>query len=400
MKQKLFSLIFGLIVCGGFLNAQTQTLDEAVLRAAQRIGADLPAGSSVALIHFRSDKETLSTYVINELHGAILRNRRVTSVKPNEGQLQSIRDGLRFTEAGEIDEESARSIGLLLGVKYLISGSMERGASGYDLLISAVDAESADRQSQYSASVNPGDMTLATLLGITPASQLAQSGSSFDPNAWKNKWVYLGGMLGAGYYKYSYIGHYNYTYDSYRDKYYDPAEPYPYTYYDTDAYSITDTHGSFALGFVSEFALLPFFSIEVGIGYDIWPILAIPILAKLGYRFTNIELFFDIGGTISVFPGTGGFTLGGTFGFHVGPGILYAKMIGIPNSGMMWYVGYKVGLGKTKEVKAKQTPQAVTSGNEGTQKPQADMDSDEGAQEPQANTGGDEETQSRRNRYK
>jgi len=97
MKKKFFTVIFGLAVCCGFLNAQTQTLDEAILRASVKIGTDLPAGATVAVIHFSSNKETFNTYVINELHGAILRNRRLTPVKPDERQLQSIRDELRLT---------------------------------------------------------------------------------------------------------------------------------------------------------------------------------------------------------------------------------------------------------------------------------------------------------------
>jgi len=159
MKQKLFPLIFGLVVCGGFLNAQTQTLDEAVLRAALKIGADLPTNASVAVIHFSSDLEKLNDYVINELHAAILRNRRLTPVKPDQGQFQKIKDELHFTEAGEIDEESARSIGQLLKVQYLVTGSIEITASGYGILFTAIDIESTERQSQYSASLNPNDGT-------------------------------------------------------------------------------------------------------------------------------------------------------------------------------------------------------------------------------------------------
>jgi len=339
MKQKLFLVFLGLVICGGFLNAQT--LDEAVLRAALKIGTDLPAGATVAVIHFRSKKETLSAYVSNELHGAILRNRRLTPVKPDEGQLQSIRGELRLTDAGEIEEESARNIGQLLGAQYLVTGSLERGTSGYELLVTAVDAESAEQKSRYSALVSPSDVMLAEQekeeARIDELNRREQERT--DSNVRRNKWVYLGGMLGIGHQKYTFYGRY-------------------------------DTYRLFAFGFVSEFALLPFFSIETGLGYAPGGSLVIPLLAKFGYRFSQIELSFDIGYTIGLISGWGGgFTLGGTVGFHVGPGILFVKMLGMlgakpdytnirgqldaldddSSSGMIWFVGYKWGLGKTKE---------------------------------------------------
>jgi len=373
MKQKLFPLIFGLVVCGGFLNAQT--LDEAILRAALRIGSDLPANATVALIHFRSDTETLTAYVMNELHGALLRNRRVTPVKPDEGQLQKIRDELRFNEAGEIDEESARSIGQLLGARYLVSGSMERGASGYELLVTAVDAESAEQKSQYSASVNPNDVTqmmpeLAQSLAEQEKEEARirreQDREQARADPWRNKWIYLGGMLGGGPYEYIYYdydenGHYN------------------------DRDNIEASSGLFAFGLVSEFALLPFFSIEVdlGFGFGGGRFLVMPILAKIGYRFTRVELAFDIGYTIGL-----GFTLGGTFGFKAGPGVLFLKMLGTISpdsdtvtSSMAWFVGYKVGLIDKKQ-KGTQAPQANASSDKETQELQADTSDDEETQEP------------------
>ena len=359
MKKKLFLVFLGLAACGVFLEAQT--LDEAILRAALRIGTDLPTGATVAVIHFRSDSERLNDYVINELHNAILRNRRVTPVKPDETRFQSIRDELRFNEAGEIDEESAQSIGRLLGVRYLVTGSIERGNSGYGILFTAVDAESAELQSRYSASVNPNDAALVSMLGRSPGGGASGGGASesgalpLSPEdaararAWRKKRVYLGGMLGGGFHEYEYKVRYSGRYSD---------------YYRTYTGGIG---GLFALGFVSEFALLPFFSIELDLGFGapgqtdhglLKVIPVIPILAKLGGRFGQVELSFDIGYTIGL-----GFTLGGTFGVHAGPGVLFVKMLGMPepsvpsaavqndasfDSAMLWFVGYKVGLGDKK----------------------------------------------------
>jgi TolB-like protein len=133
-----------------------------------RISRELPANSKVVVINFRSDSEELNDYVIDELTGAIIRNRRVILVKLNKGQLQSIRDELGLNTVGEITDESAHSIGRLLGVQYLITGSIERIGSEYKILFTAVDTN-AEPRSEYSVILNPqNDAQLALLLGVSP----------------------------------------------------------------------------------------------------------------------------------------------------------------------------------------------------------------------------------------
>jgi len=367
MKKKLFLFFIGLVVCVGFLNAQT--LDETILRAALRIGTDLPAGSTVAVINFRADPETLASYMINELHGTLLRNRSVTPVKPNEAQQQNIRDTLRFDAAGGIEGESARSIGRLLSVRYLITGSVQRGASGYEILVVTVDVESTELKSRYSATVNSNDATIASLLGTTPAvgssssSRSDRSSSSSrdtrsdsppapaDLDTWRNKWIYLGGTSGVGIYFDSALG------DEYNDE-------------DFSSGALP------VLGFLSEFSLLPFLSLEVDLDIGLGPpgfIFSPTLLAKFGYRFPRIELFFDVGYTMV----SGGIfvlapIIGGTFGVKVGPGILFAKYHGtltplsISGSSIgKISLGYKVGVvnKKKKPVPQTDTTQSDSSGD-------------------------------------
>jgi len=172
----------------------------------------------------------------------------------------------------------------------------------------------------------------ATASAVAPATaaasasaQPAQSASiQDDADAWKNKWVYLGGGLGYG----------GYTYTNWNRKV---------------------TGSVFAPGFIIDFALLPFFSIEadfsIAFGEDGTNPM-IPILIKLGGKFAQVELSFDLGYVLGV-----GYTLGGTFGIHAGRGILFAKYLNIPDASPIYgfmdsawvvFVGYKVGVGKGK----------------------------------------------------
>ncbi|MDR0301841.1 MAG: leucine-rich repeat domain-containing protein [Treponema sp.] len=150
MKKSLFLLFFGFI-CSVFIGAQS--LDEALLAAAVKISRDLPVNTKVAVISFTASSEDIANDVIDKLNGNILRNRSVVPVKPDQGQLQKIRSEINFNADGTVSVESAQSIGQLLGVEYLITGSLEVIGSESRLLFNAVDAN-GKLQSQYTASLN------------------------------------------------------------------------------------------------------------------------------------------------------------------------------------------------------------------------------------------------------
>jgi len=179
MKKKLFLLlVLALSIAlksGALLNAQT--LDEAILNAAVKISRDLPEGSTVAVINFSSVSGELNAYAVSELHGAIVRNRRVTSVRTDQEQIRR-NIPMRFTREGDLTAESAQQAGEVLGVQYLITGLLQLtgSESEYRIVISAVDTD-AQLQSQYTAMLNlRGDAQLASLLGIAPIA--SQQGTS------------------------------------------------------------------------------------------------------------------------------------------------------------------------------------------------------------------------------
>ena len=176
MNKKLVLAFLGFAVCGSALKAQT--LETAILSAVAKISRDLPAGVTVAVINFSSDSEKLNEHVLNELYGAILRNRRVTPVQSNQRQFQNIQDELRSYMEGEMDRESARSIGRLMGAQYLVTGSLERIGSEYRIQFTAVDMD-AQPQSEYSASLNyRTDRQFASLLAVRPSTSAASGSAS------------------------------------------------------------------------------------------------------------------------------------------------------------------------------------------------------------------------------
>jgi len=162
VKKKLLIFFLGVVAYAAALNAQT--LELAIMGAAAKISRELPSGASVAVINFRSDSENLNEYALNELYGAILRNRSVIPVKPNSGQFQTIKG--EFNKNDELNGESAKSIGKLLGVQYLITGSIKQNGRLYNIVFNAIDLN-AELQSQYQASINPrNDPELVSFLNI------------------------------------------------------------------------------------------------------------------------------------------------------------------------------------------------------------------------------------------
>jgi hypothetical protein len=157
----------GIVICNGVLKAQT--LDEAILNTALVIGRDLPAGVTVALVSFRSQSGRLNDYAVNELYGALLRNGKVTPVKPDQSQFQNIRDELRPYTSGELNAESARAIGRLMGAQYFVTGSLEIFNLRCSIKFTIVDTD-VKVKTGYSASLDlNSDSQLASLLAGTVA---------------------------------------------------------------------------------------------------------------------------------------------------------------------------------------------------------------------------------------
>ena len=164
--------------------------------------------------------------------------------------------------------------------------------------------------------------------------------SARGKNAWKDKWIYLGGNFGIGSSKLTRTTQFTI-----------PDFPYYYNH------ETEETASLYVPGLIIDFSLLSFFSVELGFNFGLGYgdkdfILVIPILAKLGYRVLQMEFSIDSGYTVGA-----GFTVGGTLGVNIGPGILFAKFLSIPKasvinendnynlvSGLAGFMGYKIGL--------------------------------------------------------
>ncbi|MDR2537146.1 MAG: penicillin-binding protein activator LpoB [Treponema sp.] len=130
--------------------SQTVSIDEAIQTSSRELEQRLAKGSKAAVLNFASDWSRVSSYVIDELNNAIVRENVITVV--DRRQLDLIRQEQNFQMSGEVSDASAQSIGQLLGAETIVSGSMELIGSIYRFRIRAIGVETG--VIQYSNSLN------------------------------------------------------------------------------------------------------------------------------------------------------------------------------------------------------------------------------------------------------
>jgi hypothetical protein len=140
---------------------QAQTLDDSIKNAASELSGNLAGGSIVAVISFQSQSSRLADYAIDELNNAIV---NIGSLKPVERRrLDAVRGELGFNMSGEVSDESAQSIGQLLGAQSIIMGSIEIIGSVYRIRFQAITTETATIQYVFSENIR-NDRVLESLL--------------------------------------------------------------------------------------------------------------------------------------------------------------------------------------------------------------------------------------------
>jgi uncharacterized protein involved in high-affinity Fe2+ transport/TolB-like protein len=119
-------------------------------------------GRKVAVVAFGSSSAALSEYVIDELSRALVNSRALTVVDRKE--LDKVREELRFQLSGEVSDESARSIGKLLGADAVVSGSLADVGNAYRFGLKVLDVERAAIESAPAFDIARRDPRLAYLL--------------------------------------------------------------------------------------------------------------------------------------------------------------------------------------------------------------------------------------------
>ncbi len=136
MKKLVFCILFSL--CLFSLGAQTLSLDDAIASSAKKIGESLEKGTRVAVLNCTSSSPKLAVYVLQELVFALVNSGRLVVVERED--LALVKDELQFQISGDVSDESAQSIGKILGAEVIISASFDET---FHLRVKAIAVESA-----------------------------------------------------------------------------------------------------------------------------------------------------------------------------------------------------------------------------------------------------------------
>ncbi|MDR1179580.1 MAG: hypothetical protein LBK44_03680, partial [Spirochaetales bacterium] len=157
-------LLKGAVICAVLLCALAGCLSsdfnaiplgEAIELSAQEIETALPNGVKIAVLSFKSDSGRLSDYVIEELMGTLVKGRKVVVVDRNS--LDLVRQEWNFQSSGEVSDDSAQSIGKMLGAQAVVSGNLIDLGNAYRFRIYSLNVETAAREASAMFTVRRDD---------------------------------------------------------------------------------------------------------------------------------------------------------------------------------------------------------------------------------------------------
>ncbi|MHC6201899.1 leucine-rich repeat domain-containing protein [Breznakiellaceae bacterium SP9] len=133
-------------------NALGMELDAAIKAAAVKMGTSLPARTEVALVSIASSSVQFSEYVISRLEAALVDDGKLVVL--DRANLDKVREEQGFNLSGEVDDNSAKAIGKLLGAGAIVTGSFVNLGDVYGLSLKAINMTTAAIAASYPADIS------------------------------------------------------------------------------------------------------------------------------------------------------------------------------------------------------------------------------------------------------
>jgi hypothetical protein len=167
-------------------NPPGMDLDAAIKDAAVKMGKSLPAKTEVALVSVASSSAQFSEYVIARLEAALVDDGKLIVL--DRANLDKVREEQGLQLSGEVDDNSAKAIGKLVGAGAIVTGSFINLGDVYGLSLKAINMETAAVAASYPADIAKSTRieTLLTSVGGGAgggASSGVRSGTAAKPPA-------------------------------------------------------------------------------------------------------------------------------------------------------------------------------------------------------------------------
>jgi tetratricopeptide (TPR) repeat protein len=137
------------------------SLEAGIAQIAAEIERSLSVGTRVAVINFKSPSALFSDFVLEELQGILIQNKKLTVLDRKNLELR--RNELTFQMSGEVSDETAVSVGHALGAESIVTGSLTDMGGRYRFRFGAFNIETTQWQVSAAATV-VNDRTIAYML--------------------------------------------------------------------------------------------------------------------------------------------------------------------------------------------------------------------------------------------
>ena len=139
-------------------------LSRAIRQVSNYLNSTIPGGNMVAFVNVQSQSPALSDFIIDDLIANAVNDRAFSVV--DRRQLEAIRAEQDFQFSGEVDDDTALSVGRFLGAQTIVSGRISTFGGHFRLTIRALDVQTALVQGQYNQNIGT-ERVITTLLGTS-----------------------------------------------------------------------------------------------------------------------------------------------------------------------------------------------------------------------------------------
>ena len=119
----------------------SNSVESAVSRAAAVVEEGIPQGATLAILSMASDDKALAEFVIEELTYVLVNAKKFTVV--DRESLHSVLAEQKFQLSGDVDDNTAVSIGKILGASIVITGTVGGSGTTRRLSVKALDVKTA-----------------------------------------------------------------------------------------------------------------------------------------------------------------------------------------------------------------------------------------------------------------
>jgi hypothetical protein len=121
---------------------QASRTEDAVGRVSGRLIGSLPENAVIAVLNIAAAERGTAAAIAEELEFRLVESGRFRIV--DRKSLDTIRTERNFQMSGEVSDESAVSIGSLLGANIVITGAVSGPANSRRLTLKALDVQTAE----------------------------------------------------------------------------------------------------------------------------------------------------------------------------------------------------------------------------------------------------------------